>query len=391
MVRVRRVAVLACVGVGIWAGLSSASTRPRWVPTELGHLPFASDSGAVAINAGGEITGWSGPSTPGLTIDPRATPCRDRAPIHAFVWSSGRMIDLGTLGGPTSFPVAIDNRGDVIGRSDTRTCDVHGFLWRKGRMVDLGSLGGRPRCPGCPLTDPRAINDRGQIVGASETRSGAPHAFLWQDGRMTDLGTLGGSGSGADDINARGQVVGWADTATRGQSHAVLWHNGKVADLGTLGGPSSEATAINDGGEIVGSSGDGKPPHEFQKPFLWQNGRMIELAPPVAAVVAIDDSGRAFGNSAPRGPGFNHVLVWQDGRRIDLGRGYAVAVSDHDQIVGGNNPIGNSVSFALLWDRGRRVVLGRGSAIGINPQGTEIVGVTSRPDGSGGAVLWRRK
>jgi probable HAF family extracellular repeat protein len=40
---------------------------------------------------------------------------------------------------------------------------------------------------------------------------------------MTDLGTLGGDSSIANDINSRGQVVGYSGHADSGANHAVLW------------------------------------------------------------------------------------------------------------------------------------------------------------------------
>jgi uncharacterized membrane protein len=39
---------------------------------------------------------------------------------------------------------------------------------------------------------------------------------------MQDIGTLGGSFSGANNINDKGQVVGYSATAT-GQNHAFIW------------------------------------------------------------------------------------------------------------------------------------------------------------------------
>src|SRR4249919_1854436 len=73
---------------------------------------------------------------------------------------------------------------------------------------------------------------------------------------ITDLGTLGGSESYAAAINAKGQVVGWANTKAKGPygeiEHAFLWENGRMRDLGTLGGRNSNALAINERGQIVG-------------------------------------------------------------------------------------------------------------------------------------------
>jgi probable HAF family extracellular repeat protein len=73
---------------------------------------------------------------------------------------------------------------------------------------------------------------------------------------MTDLGTLGGSASFATDINARGQIVGFSNTAS-GVEHAFLWEKGKMTDLGTLAGDlTSRAWGINKRGQIVGESND---------------------------------------------------------------------------------------------------------------------------------------
>ena len=83
-------------------------------------------------------------------------------------------------------------------------------------MVDLGTLGG---------TNSAAfgINDRGQIVGQSQTGAGADRAFLWtvKEG-MVDLGTLGGGSSVAFGINNRGQIVGESQTGL-GEYHAIFW------------------------------------------------------------------------------------------------------------------------------------------------------------------------
>ena len=74
---------------------------------------------------------------------------------------------------------------------------------------------------------------------------------------MLDLGTLGGTTSGADGINASGQVVGWARMPTQ-EAHAFLWEGPTgMLDINTLISPGSGwllnfALGVNDNGLIAG-------------------------------------------------------------------------------------------------------------------------------------------
>ena len=165
--------------------------------------------------------------------------------------------DLGTLGGKKSEATAINDRGQIVGWSDTKLKDKDGypvghvFLWQDGRMRVLR-----------PDLSPFAINGRGQVIGSVDAKAEDgffySHAALWQNGKVNDLGTLpGGWESRAVAINERGQVVGWGPTKSSPHAapweHAVLWENGKMRDLGTLpGGWESRAVAINERGQIVG-------------------------------------------------------------------------------------------------------------------------------------------
>lgn len=220
------------------------------------------ESSASDINDHGQIVGWA---------DTKAKT------HHAFLWQNGRMRDLGTLGGPESEAVAINERGQVVGVADTKGKIKeygyvfpiqHAFLWQDGRMRDLGATR-RPR------SEANDINERGEIVGRLDTKKQDAeskygdepmwHAFLWQDGNMRDL-TVEGPHSFAGAINERSQVVGSVTALGENQdSRATLWQNGKRIGLGTLGF-GSEADAINVHGQAVGWS---ETRDWNMRPVLW--------------------------------------------------------------------------------------------------------------------------
>lgn len=146
------------------------------------------------------------------------------------------------LGGPTSPPIQ-------------RLPAFHAYLWQNGKLIELGTLGGAS-------TYASAINDQRQVVGTRDTRHGSRHAFLWQDGKMTDLGTLGGRSSSATAIDDQGRIVGWSDTQlvpyTAFQApgpRPFLWQHGTMVELPTLVASPTRAVAIGRRGtQIVGGA-----------------------------------------------------------------------------------------------------------------------------------------
>jgi probable HAF family extracellular repeat protein len=132
---------------------------------------------------------------------------------RAFLWEHGVMRDLGTLGGDNSQTTWLNDAGDVVGEADLPGADLtgihHAFLWRNGAMIDLGTLGSTSHAV--------AVNSKGQVVGRS--RIGAvdnplQHAFIWENGGpMIDLNTLIPPNSplelyDGENINDRGEIAG---------------------------------------------------------------------------------------------------------------------------------------------------------------------------------------
>ncbi|MBN1514847.1 MAG: DUF3466 family protein [Phycisphaerae bacterium] len=307
------------------------------------------------------------------------------------------IIDLGTIDGGSSQAYALNNAGQVAGRSKPEVGIAQGFFWSQGTMTGFGDA----------INWARGINDSGQVVG---------NTYLWESGAFVDLGIGDGIASA---INNSGLVVGWSATLnpegmsgfvwnngtvttllTPGdkpswgyalnelghvagnyytmdvphRSHAAVWIDGEITDLGTLeGGVSSFAFGINDSGQVVGNSMKGGS--SGRGAFLYENGVMRDLGSlgGSALAFAINNAGQVVGRSMDS-MGAYRAFLWQNDELIDLnellppGSGWvlreAMDINEHGWITGsGVAPNGETRAFLLVPEPVALSLLGIGGLV----------------------------
>jgi probable HAF family extracellular repeat protein len=124
-----------------WARIADFGTSPgRRFLWEAGTVAYGS-------NSSGEIVGLA-------WLDGRSA-------YHAFLLNGAMVTDLGTLGGTESAALAINNGGLIVGWADTSSGQPHAFLWSSGRMLDLNDI--VPREEDVVLEVATSIDDAGQI------------------------------------------------------------------------------------------------------------------------------------------------------------------------------------------------------------------------------------
>jgi probable HAF family extracellular repeat protein len=201
-----------------------------------------------------------------------------------FLYSGTNFYILGSLPGlPIAAPTGINKSGVIVGYSASTGGEL-GFIHAgTGPILPtdaIGTLGG-------PSSSALAINNAGWVVGSASTMPNpdtvSGHAFVIDNtGVMRDLGTASGNpadNSLANSINNNANdVVGWSIVAPSNvwqtYQHAVIWPGaGGIVDLNTLlpanqAPPKDKSTAasacptcwelttanqINDVGQIVGT------------------------------------------------------------------------------------------------------------------------------------------
>lgn len=281
------VAAAAALG-GVQAVQAAAPTPaevPRYRVHNLGTLAPLSSSSAAAINDSGLVAG-----TMSSGVD------RTREVFVGTGQDDLRL--LGSLGGPLSVALGINNRGDVAGWSLNADNVQRPALYSGGAWRDLAApFGSFARGVA------NAVNDAGQATGQISGQT-----FIY-DGTLSRELRVGNTSEGLG-INDRGVVVGGAVMPGDVVRRPFMYDNGTATLLPSLGGTFGQAHAVNNAGQVVGYSYTAQGE---LLPFLYSGGKMTALASEgFGEAFDVNERGWVVGM-------YNFdAFLWRDGVRHDL-------------------------------------------------------------------------
>lgn len=248
------------------------------VSTSIGNPAGADLDNVMAINASGQVGGMGGYN--GYLTAFRYTP------------GSGWTLLPPLPGHEDSRLYGMNASGDAVGSSNDFDAPypVRSVRWTGATPTDLGTLsptGFSNIGSGQPFGEAYAIDDAGNVTGRSGFFGGDEHAYLYTGGVMVDLGVLhpGDQYAAGRYMNNNYQIIGYSQNAA-GTSW-FLWDpvNG-MQDLAAFIGATGNPTAISDQGQIVG----GFNPGSGFRPFSWTPaGGFVDLSAyiPASAVYAV--------------------------------------------------------------------------------------------------------
>jgi probable HAF family extracellular repeat protein len=233
---------------------------------------------------------------------------------------------------------AMNNQGHAVGSMLCQLVLFAAVLWNEDGVGQVISLGGVAR----------DINVLGEVVGGNDG------AWFWKDGVVQQLGPGGDAAYG---INNHSDVVG-----RRFASGAVMWRRTaegawEATDLGL--GVDSSANTINDQGQVAGDVQVGP---FASHPFLWQDGRVLDLGGlkgfDFAYATGINETCQVVGTAVTSDFGNWRGFLWHQGAMWDLNdlvapgptlqvRG-ALGINESGQIAGWGKTSNDELHAILL-------------------------------------------
>ena len=191
---------------------------------------WSGDSAAIAVNGAGQVIG---------------SVTHPDGQQRVFLYVDG----LATVRGPSStelysdVPTAVNDSGTVAAYTTNVGAPEYANTWN-GR-----GLGG-------PFSYPRAIDAAGQVAGESDTSEGARHAVVWRQDAVTDLNSLIPPDSGwvlqsASGIDASGQVVGYGTFNGQKRAFRLVPPPDPATSAATDQGPAQPRSGATTAGNVA--------------------------------------------------------------------------------------------------------------------------------------------
>jgi uncharacterized membrane protein len=174
----------------------------------------------------------------------------DGAGTHAFMQDHQGLHELSFPAG-TATPLAINNRGDIVGSIRDAARHTHGFLLQDGVLTILDF-------PGAVLTIAEGINDHGEICGLFQPNGLSVHGFRLDSQGFTSIDHPGARGLGfteAIGINNQGDISGFF-LDSFGRDNPFIYSAGTFQDVVVPGGFSPFLEGLDDHGAAVGGYRD---------------------------------------------------------------------------------------------------------------------------------------
>ncbi|MCC7377185.1 MAG: hypothetical protein IT581_21165 [Verrucomicrobiales bacterium] len=332
--------------------------RLAFAAMDLGELSGKPFSIATAINARGQVAGYTGTDSDGA--NPRGF-------YYGGLGEVSEFLSIGTLGGNSSVLSGLNSLGQAVGTSLTSGGQTNGFVASLAQSTTLSNVGSLIGGTFSTLT---AINEDGVAVGYSHDGSGRPRAVVY-DGTLNPVlpTNFTATASYALSVNSSRTIVGYA-VMPDGSTNAFRLVDGQ--DLITYpplaGQTGTVATSVNDAGAFAG--------------YLVTSSGAVHAAAGLTND-AWTDLGDGFGGGDARIHGLNNfeqavgtargtdgqyrAFYFERGRFYDLNQLLppdsdwhltdATAINDQGQIVGFGERAGQTRAFLLFpaSEIGRRV------------------------------------